>query len=199
VPEKARLPSALEKRRSVIFYSVCRRTRHPRHGNSGSPITWHWLTALTTLSSCHLLWPGARLDDRRLALRPHAAGRGCLLSLRPGSGFRRGSLRRLLRLGSGIRFGRGSLLVSAAPGCEQRLPPRRAAVPVGCRPRGKKRNHDVPGFTIKVAAEKIKKLGGEVMSPLDAGVVKFRAPDGTIAELVQKDRYENLKKYYGVA
>jgi hypothetical protein len=37
------------------------------------------------------------------------------------------------------------------------------------------------------------------MSPLDAGVVKFRAPDGTIAELVQKDRYENLKKYHNVA
>jgi hypothetical protein len=37
------------------------------------------------------------------------------------------------------------------------------------------------------------------MSPLDAGVVKFRAPDSTIAELVQKDRYENLKKYHGVA
>ncbi len=42
---------------------------------------------------------------------------------------------------------------------------------------------------IKVAAEKIKKLGGEIFSPLNAGVVKFRAPDGTIAELVQKDRY----------
>ncbi len=51
---------------------------------------------------------------------------------------------------------------------------------------------------ITVAAEKIKELGGEVMSPLDAGVIKFRAPDGTIAELVQKDRYENLKKYHGV-
>ena len=52
---------------------------------------------------------------------------------------------------------------------------------------------------IKLAAQKIKDFGGEVMSPLDAGVVKFRAPDGTIAELVQKDRYENLKKYHGVA
>jgi hypothetical protein len=38
-----------------------------------------------------------------------------------------------------------------------------------------------------------------VLSPLDAGVVKFRAPDGTIAELVQKDRYENLKRHHGVA
>jgi hypothetical protein len=37
------------------------------------------------------------------------------------------------------------------------------------------------------------------MSSVDAGVIKFRAPDGTIAELVQKDRYENLKKYHGVA
>jgi lactoylglutathione lyase len=52
---------------------------------------------------------------------------------------------------------------------------------------------------INVAAERITRLGGEVMSPLDAGVVKFRAPDGTIAELVQKDRYENLKKFHGVA
>jgi hypothetical protein len=38
-----------------------------------------------------------------------------------------------------------------------------------------------------------------VISPLDAGVVKFRSPDGTIAELVQKDRYENLRKFHGVA
>ncbi len=52
---------------------------------------------------------------------------------------------------------------------------------------------------IKAAAAKITELGGEVMSPLDAGVIKFRAPDGTIAELVQKDRYENLKKFHGVA
>jgi lactoylglutathione lyase len=52
---------------------------------------------------------------------------------------------------------------------------------------------------ITVAAERIRALGGEVMSPLDAGVVKFRSPDGTIAELVQKDRYENLKKFHGVA
>lgn len=52
---------------------------------------------------------------------------------------------------------------------------------------------------IPAAAERIRALGGEVMSPLDAGVVKFRSPDGTIAELVQKDRYENLKKFHGVA
>jgi len=52
---------------------------------------------------------------------------------------------------------------------------------------------------IEAAAETINRLGGEVMSPLDAGVVKFRAPDGTIAELVQKDRYANLRKYHGVA
>ena len=52
---------------------------------------------------------------------------------------------------------------------------------------------------IQAAAETITQLGGEVMSPLDAGVVKFRAPDGTIAELVQTDRYENLKRYHGVA
>ncbi len=52
---------------------------------------------------------------------------------------------------------------------------------------------------IQVAAAKIKELGGEIMSPLDAGVIKFRAPDGTIAELVQKDRYENLKKHHNFA
>ena len=52
---------------------------------------------------------------------------------------------------------------------------------------------------VRLAAEKIKQFGGEIFSPLDAGVVKFRAPDGTIAELVQKDRYENLKKYHGVS
>lgn len=51
---------------------------------------------------------------------------------------------------------------------------------------------------IEVAAVKIRQLGGEAISPLNAGVVKFRAPDGTIAELVQKDRYENLKTYHGV-
>jgi hypothetical protein len=37
------------------------------------------------------------------------------------------------------------------------------------------------------------------MSPLDAGVVKFRAPDGTIAELCQTDRYENFRKHHKVA
>jgi lactoylglutathione lyase len=52
---------------------------------------------------------------------------------------------------------------------------------------------------IKSAAAKIKELGGEIMSPLDAGVVKFRAPDGTIAELCQKDRYENFRKHHGVS
>ncbi len=52
---------------------------------------------------------------------------------------------------------------------------------------------------IQAAAAKITELGGEVMSPLDALVVKFRAPDGTIAELVQKDRYENLKKHNNFA
>jgi lactoylglutathione lyase len=51
---------------------------------------------------------------------------------------------------------------------------------------------------IEAAAETIRKLGGEVLSPLDAGVIKFRSPDGTMAELVQKDRYENLKKHHGV-
>jgi lactoylglutathione lyase len=52
---------------------------------------------------------------------------------------------------------------------------------------------------IKEAAAKIKALGGEIMSPLDAGVVKFRAPDGTIAELCQTNRYENFRKHHNVA
>ena len=43
---------------------------------------------------------------------------------------------------------------------------------------------------IKLAAQKIKDLGGEVMSSLDADVVKFRAPDGTIAEVVATGRYK---------
>lgn len=51
---------------------------------------------------------------------------------------------------------------------------------------------------ITAAAQKIKEFGGEILSPLDAAVVKFRAPDGTIAELCQKDRYENFRKHHNV-
>ena len=36
---------------------------------------------------------------------------------------------------------------------------------------------------VRLAAEKIKQFGGEIFSPLDAGVVKFRAPDGTIEQI----------------
>jgi len=51
---------------------------------------------------------------------------------------------------------------------------------------------------VEAAAQKIKQHGGEIFSPLDAGVVKFRAPDGTIAELCKPDRYENLRRHHNV-
>lgn len=38
--------------------------------------------------------------------------------------------------------------------------------------------------------EKIKAAGGTILSPPDAGTVKFRAPDGTIAEIMDPGRYE---------
>ncbi len=38
-------------------------------------------------------------------------------------------------------------------------------------------------------AEKIKALGGEILSPPGSGALKFRAPDGTLAEIVQEGRY----------
>jgi hypothetical protein len=47
---------------------------------------------------------------------------------------------------------------------------------------------------INVAAEKIRELGGEVMSPLNTGVVKFRAPDGTIAELVAQRSFPQIRR-----
>ncbi|QWA12970.1 VOC family protein [Sodalis ligni] len=38
-------------------------------------------------------------------------------------------------------------------------------------------------------AEKIRALGGEILSPPGSGALKFRAPDGTIAEIVKEGRY----------
>lgn len=43
-------------------------------------------------------------------------------------------------------------------------------------------------------AEKIKKHGGEILSKPDAGALKFRAPDGTIAEIVKTGRYDTKAK-----
>jgi lactoylglutathione lyase len=40
------------------------------------------------------------------------------------------------------------------------------------------------------AAEKIRKYGGEVFPQLGKGALKFRAPDGTLAEVVLSDRYK---------
>ncbi|MBK8159096.1 MAG: VOC family protein [Rhodospirillaceae bacterium] len=39
------------------------------------------------------------------------------------------------------------------------------------------------------AAEKIRAYGGEVFPHLGKGALKFRAPDGTLAEVVLEDRY----------
>lgn len=39
------------------------------------------------------------------------------------------------------------------------------------------------------AAEKIKAYGGTVFPHLGKGALKFRAPDGTLAEVVLEDRY----------
>ena len=39
-------------------------------------------------------------------------------------------------------------------------------------------------------AEKIKAAGGTILSKPDAGALKFRAPDGTIAEVVASGRYK---------
>src|SRR5579862_5796551 len=40
------------------------------------------------------------------------------------------------------------------------------------------------------AAKKIKQYGGEILSPPGTGALKFRAPDGTIAEVVKEGRYK---------
>ncbi len=39
-------------------------------------------------------------------------------------------------------------------------------------------------------AEKIKKYGGTILSKPEAGALKFRAPDGTVAEIVAAGRYK---------
>ena len=39
---------------------------------------------------------------------------------------------------------------------------------------------------------KIEAAGGTILSKRDAGTVKFRSPDGTIAEIAAPDRYQNL-------
>ncbi len=39
-------------------------------------------------------------------------------------------------------------------------------------------------------AEKIKAYGGTILSKPEAGALKFRAPDGTVAEIVAKGRYK---------
>jgi lactoylglutathione lyase len=41
-----------------------------------------------------------------------------------------------------------------------------------------------------VAAEKIRQYGGEVFPQLGKGALKFRAPDGTLAEVVKEGRYK---------
>lgn len=39
---------------------------------------------------------------------------------------------------------------------------------------------------------RIEAAGGTILSKRDAGTVKFRSPDGTIAEIADPDRYEKL-------
>src|SRR5262249_3214904 len=39
-------------------------------------------------------------------------------------------------------------------------------------------------------AEKIQKFGGTILSRPEAGALKFRAPDGTVAEIVAAGRYK---------
>ena len=40
---------------------------------------------------------------------------------------------------------------------------------------------------------KIKSYGGQILSKPGAGALKFRSPDGTVAEIVAVDRYEEKK------
>src|SRR5262249_31087879 len=42
----------------------------------------------------------------------------------------------------------------------------------------------------EAAAAKIKAYGGEILSPPGTGALKFRAPDGTVAEVVKEGRYK---------
>jgi lactoylglutathione lyase len=41
--------------------------------------------------------------------------------------------------------------------------------------------------------EKIEAHGGTLLSKPDSGTVKFRSPDGTIAEIVDVGRYEEMR------
>jgi len=41
--------------------------------------------------------------------------------------------------------------------------------------------------------EKIKANGGTLLSSPDSGTVKFRSPDGTIAEIVDAGRYQKMR------
>jgi lactoylglutathione lyase len=45
--------------------------------------------------------------------------------------------------------------------------------------------------------EKIEANGGILLSKPDSGTVKFRSPDGTIAEIVDVGRYENMRHQRG--
>jgi lactoylglutathione lyase len=54
------------------------------------------------------------------------------------------------------------------------------------------------GVTVEdqaAAAEKIKAYGGEILSPPGTGTLKFRAPDGTIAEVVKEGRYDTSSSH----
>ena len=42
--------------------------------------------------------------------------------------------------------------------------------------------------------KKIKEYGGTILSQEEAGALKFRAPDGTIAEVVHRGRYDDAKQ-----
>ncbi len=41
---------------------------------------------------------------------------------------------------------------------------------------------------------KIEEFGGTILSKRDAGTVKFRSPDGTIAEIADPGRYQQLER-----
>jgi lactoylglutathione lyase len=42
--------------------------------------------------------------------------------------------------------------------------------------------------------QKIEENGGVILSPRDAGTVKYRAPDGTISEIADPGRYEKMRQ-----
>jgi lactoylglutathione lyase len=45
----------------------------------------------------------------------------------------------------------------------------------------------------RAVLDRIRANGGEILSDPDSGTVKFRSPDGTIAEIADPDRYERMK------